>query len=85
MDYVIAPMMYFDKLLNFSVSKFYPWFSDHCPLLYTLTLNEGVNSQVGEIEPLAELPARHFWTNKIIKSLKMHCNLYLQETRSIVF
>ena len=60
-DYVIAPSSNISRVVDFSVGKFYPCLSDHCPLQYKLKLN--MNCTINETQEidLQQLPPRCKW------------------------
>ena len=60
-DYLIMPTIYFDKILSMKVGEFYPWLSDHCPLLYSISLDKEINSSVKE-NALNKLPPNFKWS-----------------------
>ena len=40
-DYFIAPNTFAQNILNFSVGKYIPWISDHCPIYTTILMKHG--------------------------------------------
>ena len=61
-DYVMTSLTSFYKITDFKVGKFYPWFSDHCPLLYTISLTQGMKPKPDEDITLTNLQPRCRWT-----------------------
>ena len=63
-DYFLAPNAFSQKILNFSVGKFIPWISDHCPIHTTFILHRlKVRTNTSNNE-LTDITPRCIWDEK---------------------
>ena len=60
-DYFLAPNTFSQKILNFSVDKFVPWISDHCPIHTTISLNQLKTMQKTPPIELTKVAPRFMW------------------------
>ena len=60
-DYFLAPNTFQQKILNFSVDKFVPWISDHCPIHTTISLNQLNTIQKTHSVELTNVAPRFIW------------------------
>ena len=62
MDYLITSPSTFENLSYFKIGCFLPWFSDHCPLLYTLEVHNGQhNDNKSNKDPRIKAPKQFMW------------------------
>ena len=63
-DYLITSPSTFENLSYFKIGNFLPWFSDHCPLLYTLEVRNGQhNDNISNKDPKIKAPKQFMWTD----------------------
>ena len=63
-DYVISAIEDHDRILDFKVGAFCPWFSDHCPLHYNISIKRNLDSKRKDpIENLKDSPRRFIWNS----------------------
>ena len=62
-DYLITTSAISNEIAMLKVGDFVPWLSDHCPLLYDLEINEGLDKSSLE-KPLKPAPKQYVWSDK---------------------
>ena len=64
-DYVITPASSFDRIMKFQVGKYYPWFSDHCPLFYLISLSVDIAIERHRTLELKDAPKKRKWDSRL--------------------
>ena len=63
-DYLLLPYKASSNIVNFSVGKYLPDLSDHCPIQATIRTNTKLSeTEITEVE-LQDLPRRYIWTRE---------------------
>ena len=61
-DYLLTSHEIFDQVPTFKVGQFQPMLSDHCPLFYTLEINNNLR-ELNKEDPLKNAPNQFSWSN----------------------
>ena len=61
---VLASLSNYGKILNFSIDKYVPWLSDHCPLHTTIDLNEPLTLEICSTLKLHTREPNFIWNER---------------------